>query len=232
MKTKISNYKAPILNDTVSTVSLIHKESLKNLQKGDRQGKINTNIKSIILQGEYDKEVFNKQTRRPTDKCFLQNRQESYSNSSIHTKYCYSVTSASETRPSMSHIVKKITPVLVVTDQRNSSRTSTRSDVESGIKSKMNVVNKSPSLISKRSTDSLQASEMSLLPSSQTSSGASISKCTSNNIKESESTLIKNNELNEGISKYVMHLLLIIYSLLLTINSFIAKTTNFEGSAD
>ena len=93
----------------------------------------------------------------------------------------------------------------------------------------MNAVNKSASSISKQSTDSLQASEMTLLPSSQTSSGASISKGTSNNVKESESTSIKNNELNESISKYLMRLLLIIYSLLLIINSFIAEMTNFEG---
>ena len=71
---------------------------------------------------------------------------------------------------------------------------------------------------------------MTLLPSSQTSSGASISKGTSNNIKESESTLIENNERNEGISNYLIRLLLIMYSLLLMINSFIAKMTNFEGS--
>ena len=227
--TNISNYKAPILNDTVSTVTLIDKESLKNLQKGDRQRKINTNIKPISLQGENDKEVFNKQTRRPTDKRFLQNRQESYCNSSILTKYSYSVTGTSESRPSMSHIVKKITPVPVVTDQRNRSRTSTTSNAESGIKSEMNAVSKSASSISKQSTDSLQASEMTLLPSSQTSSGASITEGTSNNVKESESTSIKNNELNESISKYLMRLLLIKYSLLLIINSFIAKMTNFEG---
>ena len=201
---------------------------MKNLQKGDRQRKINTNIKPISLQRENDKEVFNKQTRRPTDKRFLQNRQESYCNSSILTKYSYSVTGTSESRPT-SHIVKKITPVPMVTDQRNRSRTSTTSNAESGIKSEMNAVNKSASSISKQSTDPLQASEMTLLPSSQTSSGASISKGTSNNVKESESTSIQNNELNESISKYLMRLLLIIYSLLLIINSFIAKMTNFEG---
>ena len=230
MKTRISNYKTPTLNDTVSTISLIDEESLKNLQKGDRQGKINTNIKPRSLQGENDKEVFSKQMRQPSGKRFLQNRQESYYNSSIFTNYSYSVTGASESRPSTLHIVMKITPVPMVTDQRNCSRTSTTSDAKSGIKSEMNVVNKSPSSISKRSTDSLQASKMTLLPSSQMSSGASISKGTPNNIKKSESTLIKNNELNEGISKYLMRLLLVIYSLLLMINSFIAKMTNFEGS--
>ena len=71
---------------------------------------------------------------------------------------------------------------------------------------------------------------MTLLPLSQMSSDASISKGTSNNIKESESTSIKNNELNEGISKYLMRLLLIMYSLLHMINSSIAKMTNFKGS--
>ena len=122
------------------TVSLIDKESLKNLRKGDRQEKINTNIKPINLQEENDKKVFNKQTRRPTSKCILQNRQESYCYSSILTKYSYSVIGTSESRPSTSHIVKKITPVPVVTDQRNCSRTSTTSDAESGIKSEMNVI--------------------------------------------------------------------------------------------
>ena len=48
--------------------------------------------------------------------------------------------------------------------------------------------------------------------------------------KESESTLIKNNKPNKGISKYLMRLLLTIYNLLLMINLFIAKMTNFEGS--
>ena len=196
VKNEISNYKAPILNDTVSTVTLIDKKSLKNLQKGDRQRKINTNIKPISLQGENDKEVFNKQNRRPTDKRFLQNRQESHCNSSILTKYSYSVTGAYESRPFTSLMVKKITPVPVVTDQRNCSRTSMTSDAESEIESEMNAVNKSPSSISKQSTDSLQASEMTILPSSQTCLGASITKGTSNNVKESESTSIKNNELN------------------------------------
>ena len=114
------------------------------------------------------------------------------------------------------HIVKKITPIPKVTDQQNRSRTSTTRNAKTEINSDINAVNKPLSSI--------------LLPSSQTSSGASISKGMSNYVKESESTLIKNNEQNEGISKYLMRLLMIIYSLLLMVNSFITEMTNFEGS--
>ena len=111
------------------------------------------NIKPISLQGENDKEVFSKPTRRTTGKRFLQNPQESYCNSSILTKYSYSVTGASESRPSTSHIFKKITPVPVVTDQQNHSRKSITSNAETGIKSEMNAVDKSSSSIPKRSAN-------------------------------------------------------------------------------
>ena len=187
-----------------------------------RESKENCSINAIttssnsILQRKNDKEVFNKLTRRPTGKCFLQNRKESYCYSSIPTKYSYSVNGASERRPSTLHIVKKITPIPKVTDQQNRSSTSTTRNAKIEINSDKNAVNKPSSSI--------------LLPSSQTSSGASISKGMSNYVKESESTLIKNNEQNEGISKYLMRLLMIIYSLLLMVNSFITKMTNFEGS--